>query len=803
MVNLNGSHSDVKVYTVNGAAPGSASSLPDWLTKRRAGKGSGKKRSAKQEFESAIDLIQDFEFPEASNKVKTTRDGHHVLATGTYKPCMRLYDLDQLTLKFERHTNAENIDFLILSDDWTKTLHLQDNRCLEFHNQSGLYYSTRVPRMGRSLAYHYPSCDALMGCVGNEVYRLNLDQGRFLNSLVLSEDVEGVNAIDVNPAHQLLAFGSGATNGGDGTVEFWDPRSRNRVGVLVMPGRQLAPVSVAAAKGGIGAKGVEVTALSSRSDGLSLAVGTSTGHTLLYDLRSPHYYAVKDQGYGLPMKNVIWVEGGAKMAGDGMVISADNKVIKVWDRNSPSVNFASITPSSDINHVHHVPSSGLMMCANESTRLTSYYIPQLGPAPRWCSFLDHITEEMEESATRTVYEDYKFVERSELTRLGLDHLVGTKACKPYMHGFFISLRLYDAARLISNPFAYEEHREQLVKEKVEKLVESRIRTSKNGIAGLPQVNRALAEKLQRDWEKRTSVLKRKREKADSTVGAEDRKNPKDTELEEPTNPLMDPRFKEMFENPEFEVDVESREYGMLNPGGSATTSTSKKRRKTAVELEAEQSAVSSSSDGMGRHQSSSSSSSSEEDDDSEADNQLVDMARFKRLKESGVKFRPSVNEAPGDEPIVQSKEKEKAMLEAYPHFKKFMRQQNQASTNARKLVTASAGLAGSERNDTFGERAEGGLGKGENKADEMEEEDVEFEGVDGFEMTWTSAPESKKEVAKKKKGAKSFGAGLESGGVDDQGLAEGAQKQGRTKKRHTGGLRSAGKNTFRKLSAGR
>lgn len=144
-----------------------------------------------------------------------------------------------------------------------------------------------------------------------------------------------------------------------------------------------------------------------------------------------------------------------------------------------------------------------------------------------------------------------------------------------MHGFFISLRLYDAARLISNPFAYEEHREQLVKEKVEKLVESRIRTSKNGITGLPQVNRTLAEKLQRDWEKRTSVLKRKREKADSTVGAEDHKNSKDGEPEEPTNPLMDPRFKEMFENPEFEVDVESREYGMLNPGGSATISTSK------------------------------------------------------------------------------------------------------------------------------------------------------------------------------------------------------------------------------------
>lgn len=56
------------------------------------------------------------------------------------------------------------------------------------------------------------------------------------------------------------------------------------------------------------------------------------------------------------------------------------------------------------------------MLANEGIRMTSYYIPQLGPAPRWCSFLDNITEEMEEQTVRTVYEDYKFVERTELDR---------------------------------------------------------------------------------------------------------------------------------------------------------------------------------------------------------------------------------------------------------------------------------------------------------------------------------------------------------------------------------------------------
>ena len=48
--------------------------------------------------------------------------------------------------------------------------------------------------------------------------------------------------------------------------------------------------------------------------------------------------------------------------------------------------------------------------------MTSYYIPQLGPAPRWCSFLDNITEEMEDQTVRSVYEDFKFVERSELSK---------------------------------------------------------------------------------------------------------------------------------------------------------------------------------------------------------------------------------------------------------------------------------------------------------------------------------------------------------------------------------------------------
>lgn len=56
-------------------------------------------------------MIQDFQFPEASMCLKETRDGKYLMATGVYKPQIRVYDLDQMAMKFERHSNCENITF--------------------------------------------------------------------------------------------------------------------------------------------------------------------------------------------------------------------------------------------------------------------------------------------------------------------------------------------------------------------------------------------------------------------------------------------------------------------------------------------------------------------------------------------------------------------------------------------------------------------------------------------------------------------------------------------------------------------
>ncbi|KAJ3738102.1 WD40-repeat-containing domain protein, partial [Lentinula raphanica] len=283
----------------------------------------------------------------------------------------------------------------------TKSIPLQNDRTIELHTQGGCHHRTRIPRFSRSLACYYPSCDALFSASGNEIYRLNLEQGRSMTPLTLeddADDIQGVNTIDVNPAHQLFAFGVD----GNGTVQFWDPRSRSCTGILRLPGHKLVSPSFDSNLDP-SASGLGITALSSRSDGLSYAVGTTTGHTLLYDIQTPKPYAMKDQGYGLPIKSVSWIEGESRIAGDGVVLSADKKVIKIWDRNTPSANSTSNNPASDLNDVHHVPGSGLLLTANEGIQMSTYYIPQLGPAPRWVSFLENITEELvEDQTTRNV-----------------------------------------------------------------------------------------------------------------------------------------------------------------------------------------------------------------------------------------------------------------------------------------------------------------------------------------------------------------------------------------------------------------
>lgn len=513
------------------------------------------------EYSSRIELLQDFEFSEASNKIKISPDGQYAMATGTYKPQIHVYDFAELSLKFARHTDAENVDFIILSDDWTKSVHLQNDRSIEFHTQGGIHTRSRIPKFGRAMSYRKSNCDLYVGASGNEIYRLNLDQGRFMTPLELGSEITGCNCLDINPAHELLGFGLE-----NNTVQFWDPRSRSRLLQLSMENSD----SVGDSSMGIGGG---ITSLKFNDDGLSMAVGTSSGEIVLYDLRSPNPLLRKEQGYGLPVNNLIWINGLDRDGSDSTtrILSADKKIAKIWDVESGKP-FTSFEPSVDINDVAHIPETGMFFLANEGMPLHTYFIPSLGPAPSWCSFIENVTEELEEAPVTSVYDNFKFVTKKELAGLGLGHLLGTNVVRSYMHGYFIDIRLYEQAKLISNPFAYHEHREREIKKKIDKERESRIRTSsKLGV----KINQGLAEKLAKAAEKKAKkAVREARMKAKAKAAEASEDVDSDAEIVQEVlvsnsgksdKNLLDSRFKSVFEDVDFEVDENTVEFQQLNP----------------------------------------------------------------------------------------------------------------------------------------------------------------------------------------------------------------------------------------------
>jgi len=496
-----------KVYNLTGSK-----SAPVFLTdaKKRA-------MSKDEDYRRRLELIQDFEMTTASQCIRMTADGEHIIVTGGYPPLVRCYTVSDMAMKFQRGLTADVVAMECLSDNYGKLAFLQSDRTLAFHAPYGAHYSVRVPKFGRDLVYGWENCDMYISTSGREVYRLNLESGQFKEPFELSN--EGCNKVRINQVHKLLACGCDG-----GAVELWDARARKSVATHQVN-----------ADGG----NADVTALTWDIDGLTLCVGTSTGNCMLYDIRSKVPIYTKEHQYGLPIVDVTFHNSSRN------VLSSDAKIVKIWGRDEPETGkiLTNIETPADINAVHVVADqrgqSGLIMMAGEQSRIMTYFVPQLGPAPRWCSFLESLTEELSETSNNTVYEDYKFVTKAELEELGATALVGTPMLKGYMHGYFMEMKLYSKLRAVSKPFEYEEHRKKRIKENVDEKRASRIIAQKR----IPKVNKELAEKMLRQGKGATEAGKGSSADLD----------------------LVDNRFGALFNREEFQQDIESYEYRLRNP----------------------------------------------------------------------------------------------------------------------------------------------------------------------------------------------------------------------------------------------
>ncbi|KAK9857842.1 Uncharacterized protein MYU51_020147 [Penicillium brevicompactum] len=541
--------SQVPVYTISGS--NSARPLPEWLARRR-------KRSLKNdpEYANRVELLQDFEFEEASHCIRVSEDGEY----------------------------------------------------------------------GRDIVYDRQSTEALVPAVGvnqdgmGEVYRLNLESGRYMRSFevdVGGDDFTsagggtlqgGINTGSVNTAaiaeqsHNLLAFGTSL-----GTVELWDPRAKGRAGVLLPP---VQPAHV-----GFDDARSEITALDFNRSGMSLGTGSSNGLIHLYDLRSPVPYQVKDQGYGFAVHTLQFLEQSTATQAATMepkLLSADKRIIKLWDIED-KMPWTSVEPAVDIKSVAWCKDSGMLLTANEGRQQHSFFVPQLGPAPKWCSFLDNLVEEMAEDPNDpNAFKATQSAAYPGYTMVTKDIIEGwkTKMIESHIPPIDVNSYMQDGKMILENEgswqmktYLYEYHQSQFgqgestrqnkVEQAIEKQRESRIRGKKKVDV---KVNRRLAERMKLAEEKRER--KHAKRLVEGGGDSEMVDAPASSEGKE-KSALGDSRFAQLFEDQDFAVDETSREFQLLNPSTvpeAASAPARKERGLTAAEQEAIDEVPGSSSD---------------------------------------------------------------------------------------------------------------------------------------------------------------------------------------------------------------
>ena len=600
---------NVKIYSCN-----TGKSIPEWYRDFMNKKTGGKLKYNKQ-YRNRIELIQDFRFNTASTSICETPDYTHISVTGVYKPCIKLYDSQQLALKWERYCDSEILAQKYLDTDYRKLALLRTDRTIELHAAYGKHSTVRIPKYGRSIEYNKYNCDLITTSASNEIYRLNLDIGQFLQPITVdSPYVETINNAIINPVHPMLMCGSGGALGYSDradispddmkqdisstirpTLMCYDTRNRAHIGTVDLIDSLNNTEYSSVQHEWQNSSDTQVTSLEYASDGLTCGVGTSNGIVILYDIRSNKPLTVyESHRYEQPIKSIKFHHTNTKH-----VISTDARQIRVWNQDT-GAQFTTIESGTSINDLCvSYGNSGVLLCANESSPISIYYIPQLGIAPKWCRFLDNLTEEMDESivqnsSNNTIYDDYKFITRDECELLNIDTMMNTALLRPYMHGYFIKLQLYNKIKSVQEPDTYDTYMKNKIQRKIADKVNTRTVVKQNN----KQVNTQYADALH---DTITS----------NSINA---------------NPLNDDRFSKLFNADEFAIDTTSVEYQRVNPFAKIQQSSSdhvnSNKRNEDIRFDKSSLNVKSADTKQRRHH----------NDDSSDDDQLNEIDQRKRHK---------------------------------------------------------------------------------------------------------------------------------------------------------------------------
>lgn len=575
-------------------------SLPEYLEDAKKQKKSIKHES---EFKNRVEILQNFDFSVASSRIRVSPDKQFVAGTGTYPPELRMFDTKELSMKFMRRFDFEVHDFIFLSEDYKKLAFLMTDRVIEFHSQGGRHCRIRVPKQGRSMEYLSSAAELFIFGSTNEVYRLDLESGMFLAPL--ETNLEYINTGKISSTLPLILLG-----GERGKIELWDLRDKSMAASLKIDSisnnnnnnnndiNQLLSTEDSSKFDWFNTvfnSGYEsITTSTFSKDGLRFTLGLSTGNIVIYDVRSSKPLQVKSHRNDLPIMDLHYTY--CHDFGKDVLVTADRQNIKIWDELCENITnitnnnnnnrnnglMATINSDFPISSICTYPDSGLIMATGDQSRIGMYYAPMLGIAPSWCSFLDSITEELEEEHLKKdyslkssrIYDEYQFVTQEQLKEWGVEHLIGSSFLKAYLHGYLMNSKLFNDLRDIINPFDYDKYRKDLIKKKLQEKSSMRmkipINNNKQTIINNKNVskyNQEFAEKLGKQARGEVESSDNDDDNDDDIHNSTKNKNSKSSikilkskqklkkgQQERAQSLLSDDRFSKLFSDADFIID---------------------------------------------------------------------------------------------------------------------------------------------------------------------------------------------------------------------------------------------------------
>ncbi|SCM25049.1 nucleolar protein 10, putative [Plasmodium chabaudi chabaudi] len=526
-----------------------------------------KKNSINNNDDNSVEVLHDLEFSQKSDDIKISDDGRYLCVSGMYPPQVGLYDTSELSIKHRRHFDEEVLSFVFLTSNYEKLAFLCKNRYLEFHNAAGKYYKMRIPKEGRSLMYNKESTNLYITASYEDIYILNLQKGCYESSIKTKN--EHNNFICKNM--QLPIF---CTGGSDGYLEIWDEREKKSLNFLNVNEYE------------------ELTSSCFSDNGLKLAVGTSKGIVKLFDIRHSKPLLIKDHCNDIPIKKIEFLNvdsskssymgtnewyrntydnynnsgmynSSTNLSCNELVASCDENCIKIYSEAQKNILSLQVINFDDgkkrnnkkikllnnecvnINSFTFYKNSGLCFIPCDNKKVFIYFIPYIGIAPKWCNFLDNITEELEEKEkykkddaydinnnnnTNDGFDDYVFLTNQQIEQLNIAHMKGTKNLIPYLHGYYIPSNIYVDIKSVMQENDLESYKNNLIQKKLQQKQQMRISDKSNILVNKNYVDNLL-----------NKVQKRIDKKQKAMVNAQ--------EL------LQDDRFNKLFYDPEYMVET--------------------------------------------------------------------------------------------------------------------------------------------------------------------------------------------------------------------------------------------------------